>query len=176
MAKHFILGTGSTSWGIKGLLKQLEVAVAFPWIARWWGNPHRQWETRFSPPLRLQGLNSYHTAQGNNVIVGVCDSQREARRNKHRLEREERSPHGKVCCPPAPRLWMLKNSVWHPARRERDPFPQILNYHKVTLVSAQTVWVLFKKKLLAWIRGRKSSSRAPLSNLSDQVEKSVSDK
>ena len=82
------------------------------------------------------------------MIVGVCDSWREARRNTYRLERVEHPPHGKAHYPPTPQLWMLKNSVWHPARRERDPFPQTLNYHKVTLVSAQTVWVLFRKKLL----------------------------
>lgn len=66
----------------------------------------------------------------------------------HRLEQEEHPPHGKAHCPPAPQCWMLKNLVWHPARRKRDPYPQIFNYHKVALVNAQTVWVLFRKKLL----------------------------
>lgn len=80
--------------------------------------------------------------------VGYVIARERQEETRTRLKQEEHPPHGKVHYPPIPQLWMLKNSVWHPARREKDPFPQILNDHKVTLVSAQTAWVLFKKLLL----------------------------
>lgn len=117
------------------------------------------WETRFNLLLYHWEPNSYHTAQRHNIISGVRDSLRGARRTAHTLQES--------ALPTNPTALAMNSSVWFlPGRR--GLCPKSLPATKSPM--CVWAWVLFKRKWLFWIREKRRSPRAPTSYLCDQVK------